>query len=409
MIEVKTIIKISILALGIVLPLLAFLFFRKRRKEIVLLFLSLAFSILITEAFLRKFYPQIMESDQMFEYDPNLGWRFISNKKGAIVYTDAASHWIETNSLGFRDNSPPLDKDNYKKILVMGDSFVSNISVNDNEVFTEVMERQLNNTAVLNFGVNGYGQVQEYLLLKIWLDEINPDLIILMIYIRNDFNDNIGGYWLYPRPFVSWDEKNSDLIFHPPPKYRPDKESSYDLFLKFFRKSHFFEFFNKKFDFLIRKYFYANRSESNPSLYKAPELYLCRLQPSEDTKLMYLIMEALLMRIADYADEREVPLVFALAPSIIQVEDKLWLTTILDKSEEPENYKRSLPNDKLMQFAEKNNLLMIDLLPILQSKSSNGKKCYNSKEQHWNSEGNCAVANALIDYLKAMKLFKYIQ
>jgi hypothetical protein len=81
----------------------------------------------------------------------------------------------------------------------------------------------------------------------------------------------------------------------------------------------------------------------------------------------------------------------------------------LDKSEEPENYKRSLPNNKLMQFAENNNLLMIDLLPILQSKSNNEKPCYNRTEQHWNAEGNRVVAHTLMDYLKAEKLFKYIQ
>ena len=133
------IIKVSILALCIVLPMLSLSLFRNKRKEIVLVLFSFAFSVFVVEVFLRQFYPLNMEHDQMFEYDPDLGWRFVSNKRGAIVYADEARHWIKTNSLGFRDNSPPENNDSNKKIMVIGDSFVSNIAVKDSEVFTEVM------------------------------------------------------------------------------------------------------------------------------------------------------------------------------------------------------------------------------------------------------------------------------
>jgi hypothetical protein len=157
------------------------LFFRNKRKEIALGLFSFVFAIFIAEAFVRLFYPQIMEHDKMFEYDPYLGWKFISNKKGAIVYQGETRHYIETNYIGFRDDPPPPDQDKIRKILVLGDSFVSNISVKDSEVFTEVLEQRLKNTAVLNFGVNGYGQVQEYLLLQKWLRKIDLFVMILMI------------------------------------------------------------------------------------------------------------------------------------------------------------------------------------------------------------------------------------
>ena len=127
------------------------------------------------------------------------------------------NHYIQTNSLGFRDNPLPLDEDKKRKILVIGDSFVSNISVKDNEVFTEIIERQLKNTAVLNFGVPGYGQVQEYLLLKEWFCKINPDLVIVVVFIRNDFEDNVGRHWFHnPRPTASWSKEDSFLKINPP-------------------------------------------------------------------------------------------------------------------------------------------------------------------------------------------------
>lgn len=393
--------KIIILALGLGVTIFSFLFFRNKRKEITLVLCSFIFAIFIAEAFLRLLYPQIMEHDTMFEYDPYLGWKFISNKRGAIVYTDVAPHYIETNSLGFRDNPFPSDENKIKKIMVLGDSFVSNISVRDADVFTEVLERRLKNTAVLNCGVNGYGQVQEYLLLQKWLYEINPDLIIMVIYIRNDFNDNIGGYWLYPRPFASWDEEDSTLKISPPPRNNPTKS---DMFWQYYRKSHLYVFLDKRIRSLITKISQAKQSERKPSVHTPPEAYLCLSQPSEETKLMYRTMEELLLKIARYVDEKGVPLVFVIAPSIVQVENELWSVATQQYSDKQEDYQRTLPNDKLMQFAKKNNLLMMDLLPILQSEAKNGLTLYNHEEQHWNSDGNLVVAHALLSFLKTKSL-----
>jgi hypothetical protein len=391
---------------------LSFLFLRNKRKEIALVLFSFVFAILIAEVVLKLFYPQIMEHDKMFKYDPSLGWRFISNKKGAIVYPGEARHYIETNYIGFRDDPPPPDKDNLRKILVLGDSFVSNIQVKDSEVFTEVLEQRLKNTSVLNFGVPGYGQIQEYLLLQKWLRKINPDLIILVIYISNDFNDNVGGYWNgsywnYPRPSASWSEEDRTLKINPPPQ--PTKEATSEPFWKcffFYRKSHCYTFLDRRIHFLITKFSQADQSEHKPSLYTPSELYLCRSQPSENTKLMYRTMEELLLRIAGYADEIGVPLVFAIATSMVQVEDELWSSTVLNYGGKLEDYIRTLPNDKLMQFAEKNNLLMIDLLPILQSEAKKGKTLYNRREGHWNSDGNRVVAGSLLGYLKAKSLIE---
>jgi len=397
-------VKLAILALGITVPGLCLLIFRTRRREIVAGLVALLLSIFLAEGFLRLFYPQIMEHDQMFEYDPYLGWRFIPNQSGSIVYSGEARHYIKTNSWGFRDNSPPLETDNIKKILVLGDSFVTNVAVRDNEVFTQFMERQLKNTAVLNFGVNGYGQVQEYLLLQQWLDKVNPQLVIVVIYIRNDFQDNIGADWLYPRPFASWDGQDTTLKINPPSLPPPNR--SLQPFWKFYKGSHVNHLLDKGLSLLANKVSQSNQGEYRPSLYTPPELYLCRSQLSEETKLMYRTMEELLLMIAHYVDKRGIRLVFAIAPSVVQVEDDLWSSTLRTSGEKAEYYLRSLPNDKLIQFANKNNLLMIDLLPMLISETKRGKTLYNRKEQHWNSDGNRVVAHALTAYLKTRSLIE---
>ena len=48
---------------------------------------------IMAEVLLRLFYPQINQHDQMFEYEPLLGWRFTPNKTGSIVYPGEARHY----------------------------------------------------------------------------------------------------------------------------------------------------------------------------------------------------------------------------------------------------------------------------------------------------------------------------
>ena len=270
MIEPRTI-TIAILAVGIAVTTLPFLFFRNKRKEIALAIFSFIFSILVVETLLMLFHPQMHEHDKMFDFDPYLGWRFVPNNRGSIVYGGEARHYIKINSLGFRDNPPPQDSnDETRKILVLGDSFVTNISVRDDDVFTEVMEQQLKNTSVLNFGVNGYGQTQELLLTK-WLDKVNPNLVVLVIYVRNDFSDNLGGHWRYPRPIALLDKEDSKLMVMLPPPRKPDDSTSTSFWYSY-RRSHLFTLVNGTLNTLIHGLCHAEQSEQEPSIdapYKA--------------------------------------------------------------------------------------------------------------------------------------------
>ena len=396
--SITFVVKLIILALGIVLPCLCLVIFRHRRREIVAVLIGLLLSISAAEAFVRRFYPQIMEEhDKMFQYDPHLGWKFIPNSTALIVYPGEARHYIRTNAWGFRDNPPPLNGDKKRKILVLGDSFVSNIAVGDNEVFTDIMGRQLKNTAVLNFGVNGYGEVQEYLLLQQWLSRVNPELVIVVIYIRNDFEDNVGSDWLYPRPFVSWDGQGRTLKINPPPAL---SSGGIQPFWQFYQGSHLYRLVNLRLHVLFEKVLGLNRGKYKPSFYTPPELYLCRSPMSDETKLMYSTMEELLLMISRYIGKQGIPVVFVLAPSLVQVEDGLWSSMLREYGEKAENYVRSLPNDQLIRFANRNDLLMLDLLPTLISEARNGKRLYNRREQHWNSYGNRVVADALTRYLE---------
>jgi len=361
------------------------------KKNILLLVASTIVVLAICEVCIRLLFPQINAHDAMFQFDETLGWVFIPNKKGTIVYEGGIHHVLQVNEDGFRDFSFQSKKGS-TKIMVLGDSFVSNISVKDEEVFTQVMEDQLNNTSVYNLGVNGYGQVQEYLVLKEWYPKLQPDLIMLMIYLRNDFTDNMGKFpWLYPRPTFVFDEKNTPKIIPPSTEFKTKKE------LPFYYRSHLYRFVKKSFSNIKSKTVKADDASYTP-----PELYTCRYPMTEDSKELYDMMERIIIEIHQYGKENNTPVVFALAPSMVQVEDELWFQLkAYDSSIQLQN---DLPNATLLNFAAAHNINMVDLLPALKKADSEKSPMYNSNEQHWTAAGNKVVADVLSKYIQEINI-----
>ena len=262
--ELITILKVLALAAAVTAPVLSLVLFETKRKEIILALGSLAACLSLGEVILRGVYPQIMEHNELFEPDSVLGWRFIPNKSALIVYEGEGRHFVETNAAGFRDAPFISDTDAATKIMVLGDSFLTNIAVRAGDVFTEVMERRMANTSVMNFGVNGYGQVQEYLLLERWFERVDPDVLVLMIYVRNDFQDNTGhNPGLYNRPSVSWHGGDSTLSIVPPAADQPRRPTP--PFWRSYQQLHVYHLMSRGLEMVVGRW---ARTETGPSPYR---------------------------------------------------------------------------------------------------------------------------------------------
>lgn len=357
------------------------------KKNILLLIVSTVIVLAICELFVRIVFPQINTHDAMFQFDETLGWEFIPNKKGTIVYEGGINLTVQVNEEGYRDTSFQNKKGD-TKIMVLGDSFVSNISVEDNEVFTQVMENQLEETSVYNLGVNGYGQVQEYLVLKEWYPKLQPNLIMVMIYLRNDFTDNMGKYpWLYPRPTVVFDTDVPVQIIPPSTEFEAKKK------LPFYYKSHLYRFVKKSLSNIKSK-----TVKGDDASYTPPEIVTCRYPMTEESKELFDTMERMILEMHQYGKDTNTPVIFALAPSMVQVEDDLW--SKVKGYDTSIGLQRDLPNATLLAFAKANHINMIDLMPALKKADQNGVKMYNSQEQHWTVAGNKVVGDVLSEYIQ---------
>lgn len=109
--------------------------------------------------------------------DANTGWTFQPN---AILFDGR----LTTNSIGMRSarefsETPAADT---IRIAAFGDSFTAGTDVDDNEVWTQVLETALFErrirAEVLNFGVGGYGMDQAYLRWQNIGKGLSADIII---------------------------------------------------------------------------------------------------------------------------------------------------------------------------------------------------------------------------------------
>ncbi len=356
---------------------------RKKKKELITLFVSILISLFLAEGMIRIFFPQKMDVKSIFERDEELGWRFVPNKESWISYAELGPHHIKTNSDGFRDGEFDLKSDR-KKVLVIGDSFVSNIGVKDDEVFTELMEQKTEKTSFFNLGVNGYSPLQSHYLLKEWLQKTDSKEVLFFLYTRNDFTDNTGTSWLLPRPTASIDSTSGELIINEIPKeFGEDGHRPFSLY----QYSHLYVLFDRT----LRRIF----PNADPELPSAPELLVCSKKPIYQWNELSTILEKIIVEVQETCNEAGANLTFVIAPSIFQANEDKWdeLLEILQK--DPNDFDRYFPNKFLSEVFEKHNIEYIDLLPSLEK--YNSLPLYNETEQHWNNLGNQVVANTLLE------------
>jgi GDSL-like Lipase/Acylhydrolase family len=158
-----------------------------------MILVGLLFGCIVAEAALRIVgysYPLWYQTDAVRGYAaiPNVeGWFWVEN-----------TNYVRINSQGFRDREHTIAKPpNTFRIAIIGDSFAEARQVRAESAFWSVIERELQKTApagrqieVLNFGVGGYGTVEELLTLRQRVWDYSPDLVLLAFCIYNDVTDN---------------------------------------------------------------------------------------------------------------------------------------------------------------------------------------------------------------------------
>jgi len=129
--------------------------------------------------------------------DDDRGWALRPGVRGRFGAEGGSFVVINQDGLRDRDHSRTKPSGTLR-IAVLGDSYAEAIEVPVEQTFWSLLGGDLDRSGaghgrqveVLNFGVRGYGTVQELLTLRCCVWDYFPDLVLLAFYSGNDVSDN---------------------------------------------------------------------------------------------------------------------------------------------------------------------------------------------------------------------------
>jgi hypothetical protein len=127
--------------------------------------------------------------------DPVLSWRFLPHCN--YWHYKENDHPItgKINSYGWRDKEWTLKKSpNTYRIAVLGDSYVQALEIESDKTFLALTEHKLYDlhsikTELMNFGLAGFTQTEELIVLKNDVIKFLPDMVVLFFFPSNDIDD----------------------------------------------------------------------------------------------------------------------------------------------------------------------------------------------------------------------------
>lgn len=382
--------------------------------------ITLAICFVVLEYGLARYYYSDVGRKSYKEFDPELGW---INKPGNYSIKPIQSLLVNSiyiNKYGLRNRDIGPKKDNTtQRIVILGDSFTFGNGISNQDIFPSQLELILNHDfpnkyEVINAGVEGYGNIQELLLMKrLAANNITGDVYIVMIFI-NDILDNLC---------LSYDDTTENLI---QPKYQLDatnklilgrapqkviKDSSNLISVK--KRKHNIILFdtlkirlqsflqtNPYLISLLNKMGFAARFPRVPGLINGwyDKNILNRGIP---------ILKQSIREIRSEAEKRHAKLFIGLIPSPLQVYPNTY-GPLLEKTFPNNALVNMWLRDKLVpQHVIKNicgelRIPFLDLYPILYKK--NNKELYIPNEGHFTKEGHAIAAASLANFIRPYRL-----
>ncbi len=166
---------------------------------------STLFACLLAEGLARalcpSWAPRTAHLAQFWQYDATYGWVHIPNAKGRFK-ADGYDTEVTINDKGFRGPSIPYKRTpGYRRILLLGDSFVWGFGVDFDQTVGERLRALQPNLEVVNLGVSGYSTDQELLLYQQEGVKYRADLVVVVVS-SNDFHGNqrTEEYLIYGKP-----------------------------------------------------------------------------------------------------------------------------------------------------------------------------------------------------------------
>ncbi len=167
----------------------------KRRRRIGLALLGLGVGLAISEGVFRSRDHAAFPHLNVYEADPALGARLRPNATEELAFNGNPLTHVRIGPEGFRGAGlPPVTND---ELIVVGDSQVFGLGVQEDETFSAVLSGTLGGRTVINAGVPTYGPDEYYAVTKSLLEKRHPGAArteaakepLTVVYVINMAND----------------------------------------------------------------------------------------------------------------------------------------------------------------------------------------------------------------------------
>jgi hypothetical protein len=316
------------------------------------------------------YYPpwqiNLTEHGNLSQYDAELGWKGVPNARELFV-THNAKVWLEHNGLGFRDVAPEDRSPDKPAVVFLGDSFTWGFEGEFDDMFVNLIRRELAGYEIFNLAHRGYGTDQALLTFRRWQDTRPLERVVLM-FSENDPEENNSDYeYSKPKPRFEMAEDELLLTGVPVPRTEGWRASRADGD----ERKNFVEFAAY---LAYRSHFLHDLSHRVKGLFKEDiEWY----GDDEDLELTHRILRELRDEVAGRGGR------FA----VVAIPSKLELMSI-------DGY---VPyQSRLRPLCAELDIDYLDLGPALDSAWLG---TYYRAGMHWNRRGHAVAATAILDLL----------
>ena len=378
-------------------------------KNVVTLLFSILFCIAVAEIAFRialQEEPKSIDLSDYMTHDSLLGWKLKPNSEGTLATSEFQTR-IKINSNGVRGPEVSYVKaENERRILILGDSFAEGYTVDLEERFTNLLEKQLNVTAesrisVINLGVSGYSNDQELLQFQYEGKKYQPYIVILLVY-DNDIISNIRNkHWRGSKPV--FELAGTELVLTNTPVPQRTRVKAVKGWL--YSNSQLYQFTRR----VVRNNHYLLSLAvrigltDEESLAVPAEFNVYARSYDAQTSYAWKVTERIIQELDDDVAKAGAELLIAYVPSRAAVYSEDWKATRRRYGKSSDEWNVNRVAGELADICGRNGVPFLDLTSALQVAAADldrkEKRVYFEKDGHWTPEGNAHVAQALARFL----------
>lgn len=356
---------------------------------------GLAAGLLLAEGLLALLWPQVHRLPAVWEHDDRLGWRHIPGASGRLVTPEFDVEY-RIDGQGLRSHRH-LDTGlaDESGLLLFGDSFAEGWGVDVELGLAAQLEGALvavgRPAVVHNFGVAGYGTDQELLAFEARSDAYLADLVIVLFY-GNDLWNNVSrrgiGAERGLKPRFELGHGGLRLTGVPVPRTPP---SPTDFRSDLARHSHV--------GALLRKAWAPQPLGEEQLVMYYGGLYG---RDAERFRSLWELTEQVLAAFAGAARRQGTRFALVYAPAIVQIDDGDWRAKRDLHGLAGEDYDLTKPSRELRDIAGRHEIPFLDLYPDFASAAPGTTLFY--RDSHWTPVAHQVAAQAVARFVLAENL-----